>query len=310
MFASCSHGCVTLCLSLGTVLSTTYFFFHPPAFPSSLIHHVTPHAQVDSVVRTCWDPYKAPGYLYVNQSDYRRTTWIPYTKEFFDTPPLDLAAHPVPADFQLDFDARYVEEEFLKSSTTPRSWMNEVAVESERRIQTVPPRVTERNNASLFLQEKDKSHLGWLWGRRFLAMGDSVDRVMMHAFCDEVHGEWHEKWHDSSLCEVATFNLTLVHFHIISMLNYKPSWFEPRNMPSSFEERWDKLWAGWRRDHVRGLNGRGPDLIFWQTGLWDQFKLFFDLASHRHGAATDDKNVYQNASNPQAISRSNKRQAV
>ena len=302
-----------LWVSFGALTTTTCLYLYSPALPSSIAHHVTSSSPSSSDLERQYayhDAYRKPGYLHVNQSDYKATRWIPYSREFFDAPPLDIAAYPVPEDFQLDFDAQYIEEQFLRSPNVPRSWMNEVAAESDRRIKLVLSDLPAKNQTELFSAERNGKDLGWLWGRRFLAIGDSVDRIMMNSFCEEVQGKWEEKWHDSSLCQVPSFNLTLVHFHVISMLNYKPPWFEPRDMPTPFEERWEELWADLRHDHVRGMNGRGPDLIFWQTGLWDQFKLFFDLSAHVHGPSTEDENVYQNSSDPQAIFRTNKRQAV
>jgi hypothetical protein len=248
--------------------------------------------------------------LYTNQSDHRQTRWIPYSQQFFDAPPLDIATHPAPADFELEFDASFTEPKHFHLSSTPKSWMNAVVGENARRRNRIFPELLAKNDSRNFRAEKDGGGFGWLWGRRLLVVGDSVDRLMMHYFCDELDGVWEQKWHVSSLCEIHAFNLTLVHWHIISMLNYKPYWFEEQNMPTAFEERWEELWAESREKHVRGLDGKRPDLILWQSGLWDQTKFLFDLAKSHYGSATDDKQVYQNGSDPNAVFRTNRRQAV
>jgi hypothetical protein len=291
------------------IISSIYVYSPTGANKTSGLFHTAEPAR-KAEIYNCQDPYRRSGYLYTNQSDYRQTRWIPYTKDFFEAFPLDIAVHPASADFDLEFDPQYFEPEVLGLPSTPKSWMSAVVAENARRRAAITPELLAQNDSRHFLEEKDGGDFGWLWGRRLLIAGDSVDRLMINYFCNELDGQWQQTWHVSGVCEVPAFNLTMVHWHIISMLNYKPHWFEEQKMPTAFEDRWDGLWAETREKHVRGLNGKGPDLILWQSGLWDQTKLFFDLQKSHYGAATDDKKIYQNTSDPSAVFHTNRRQAV
>ncbi|KAI3572787.1 hypothetical protein IWW34DRAFT_810873 [Fusarium oxysporum f. sp. albedinis] len=103
---------------------------------------------------------------------------------------------------------------------------------------------------------RNDGEFGWLWGRRVVSFGDSVDRRAARAVA---HG----------CLSYPAFNLTFTAFHSAGGFTYRPDWFWYKQMRIiPFERRWEELWQPHERD-IQGPNGR-PDLILWQNGLWDQ----------------------------------------
>lgn len=167
--------------------------------------------------------------------------------------------------------------------------MHAVLAEDKRRSNAVK---TDKKKLKVedFVDMKDDGGFGWLWGRRVLALGDSVDRFMMQFFCEEFgHGGMREpKMHTTATCEIPTFNLTLIHWHFPGSWPRRPEWWWMHDMQEiAFEERWDKLWAPTIDTHVRGSTGQ-PDLLLWQNGLWDQRALRESQIAHS-GPSDDPK---------------------
>ncbi|KAM0554622.1 hypothetical protein ACHAO7_003761 [Fusarium culmorum] len=222
--------------------------------------------------RNCQDPYRRPGYLIVppEQKDYRQTQWMPFTNKFLDSHPPS-AAYP-PKHEELIFNDTKVPQEFLEGHEIPKQWMQIAVAEHKRRLKALDnPHATVDDYASM----KDQGGLGWLWGRRVVEFGDSVDRYEAKYTCREFDIEMYfpkvhpiEKF-PKGICEIPTFNLTFVVFHSAGGFTYRPDWFwykEMRIIP--FEERWKTVWKP-HEAPIQGPNGR-PDLLLWQNGLWDQ----------------------------------------
>ncbi|KAJ4130679.1 hypothetical protein NW768_006216 [Fusarium equiseti] len=223
--------------------------------------------------RNCRDPYRRPGYLIIppNRTDYRETQWMPFTETFLNAEAPETAAYPPKGE--LIFNDTAVPEEFLKGPEIPRQWMKIATEENRRRIEAL--KHIKNPTVDDFAAMKDEGGLGWLWGRRLVEFGDSVDRREAKYVCHEFGSEMifpklHpiEKW-PKGVCNIPAFNLTFFAFHNAGGFTYRPDWFwykEMRIIP--FEERWKKLW----KPHENPINGpRGrPDLIFFQNGLWDQ----------------------------------------
>jgi hypothetical protein len=165
--------------------------------------------------------------------------------------------------------------------------MNLVVAEDQRRRNYTTAHDEEGKSAHV-VKHKDEGDFGWLSGRRVLIVGDGLDRLMIKNFYDEVNGNFQQEWHIMSTCEIASFNTTFVHWHIVSLFNYTPPWWEEHESAMKhvvFEDWYEHSWKPSRQLHLRGLNGRGPALILWQSGLWDQIQFLSVLAKSRYGQA-------------------------
>lgn len=156
--------------------------------------------------------------------------------------------------------------------------MHTAVAESEKR------RKETKNSKDVqdYISKKDEGPLSWLWGRRVLLIGDSIDRFMIEYFCQEMGYKFsYPQVHKNSICEIPSFNMTLVHWHLAGTPTYKAKWWWDSPMKIvPFEERWEKEWAPTLSTHVRGLDGRKPDLVMWQIGQWDKHNLFSMAESH------------------------------
>ncbi|KAI8659198.1 hypothetical protein LRP88_05759 [Fusarium phalaenopsidis] len=238
-------------------------------------------------VYNCEDPYRRPGYLYIpadiNGTDqYKKTRWIPYTDDLLDAEDPDYAVYP--AAGEIVFNATEVESEYLDLSSTPRQWMPAVVAESQRRRKAAQYMKTA--GVEDYAPMKNEGELGWLWGRRILLFSDSVDRFMMEFFCKELgRGMQQPAPHTTATCTIPEFNLTFVHWHFAGSFTYRPDWWWMTDMKAiAFEDRWEQYW-GPMNETIRGPNGY-PDLILWQSGLWDQ-RAFWES-----GEANHEKDVY------------------
>ncbi|KAG8675869.1 hypothetical protein FPOAC2_01950 [Fusarium poae] len=222
--------------------------------------------------RNCQDPYRRPGFLVIppDEKNYRETQWMPFTDKFLDIDPAS-AAYP-PQQKELIFNDTQVPKELLDGPEMPKQWMKIAVAEHKRRVKAVN---NKHATVEDFSSMKDHGGLGWLWGRRVVEFGDSVDRYEAKYTCREFGNEMYfPKVHPiekvpKGICEIPSFNLTFVVFHSAGGFTYRPKWFwykEMRIIP--FEERWKKLWTPHKED-IHGPNGR-PDLLLWQNGLWDQ----------------------------------------
>lgn len=200
---------------------------------------------------------------------------MPYTDNFLNAPEPDYAQYPPPAGADVFFNQTEVESSFIESTSTPRQWMHLVRQEDQRRRDLSTTKLEEQTPQD-FVSYKDDGGLGWLWGRRVVILGDSVDRFMVQFFCGEFGRQFIQPKSPRTvaMCEIPTLNFTLVHWHFSGSFTYRPDWWWMNDMKEvAFEERWEKWWAPTMDTHVRGPNGR-PDLLLWQNGLWDQRALW------------------------------------
>lgn len=146
---------------------------------------------------------------------------------------------------------------------------------------------------TLHNEDKDKPFRGrmsWMRGRVVLLVSDSIDRYMTQFFCEEMNVRAGDKGaklkngpraHSWAECVVPSLNFTIVHWHMPGMLPYTPDWWYDRvNIPVvPFEERWDNPWNS-TLDDITSISGHGPDLIIWQSGLWDRKSMPFMVKAH------------------------------
>ncbi|KAM0326381.1 hypothetical protein ACHAPQ_007779 [Fusarium lateritium] len=239
--------------------------------------------------RNCEDPYRRPGYLHIpkNPEDYRQTQWIPFTENYLNSEPPEYAAYP--PKHELVFNDTAVEPEFLNAEDNPQQWMRMAVHENHRRNEQALVPSTRNAAVDDFTDMKDDGGLGWLWGRRVVMFGDSVDRYMTTYFCNEFGLQPEFPIKDKSgrqakvVCEVPSFNFTMVYFHSVGSFTYRPDWWWIENIENvAWEERWNILWKP-HEASIQGPNGR-PDLVLWQNGLWDQ-RSFWEggAAMHNEG---------------------------
>ncbi|KAF4964687.1 hypothetical protein FSARC_7394 [Fusarium sarcochroum] len=226
--------------------------------------------------RNCEDPYRRPGFLVIpsDEEAYRETTWMPYTDKFLNAEPPESAAYP-PQQAELIFNDTNVPQEFLTGPGMPQQWMHIVTREYRRRRKAINH--IENATASDYASMKDDGGLGWLWGRRILEFGDSIDRYEAWYVCQELGSEMNfpavdpmgKERHAKGICDIPAFNVTFFVFHSAGSFTYTPRWFwYPSISIVAFEERWNKIWKP-HEEPINGPNGR-PDLVLWQNGLWDQ----------------------------------------
>ncbi|KAJ8096606.1 hypothetical protein POJ06DRAFT_286825 [Lipomyces tetrasporus] len=105
-----------------------------------------------------------------------------------------------------------------------------------------------------------------------LMISDSIDRFQSAFFCDlldraPVIGQGR---HSTYWCHIPYLNFTLMHWHIASFVTNRPpcDWWNNMRFVT-VEERWTNFFQP-TFDKVIGMNGRSPDLIMLQSGLWDQ----------------------------------------
>lgn len=197
---------------------------------------------------------------------------MPFTETFLNADPPKNAAYPPPQS-ELIFNDTEVPQKFLEGPEIPKQWMKIATAENRRRLAAM--KHVKNPTVEDFVDMKDDGDLGWLWGRRLVEFGDSVDRYEAKYVCHEFGSEMvfpkiHpiEQW-PKGICEIPAFNLTFVVFHSAGGFTYRPDWFWYKQMRIiPFEERWKELWKP-HSEPINGPNGR-PDLLLWQNGLWDQ----------------------------------------
>jgi hypothetical protein len=197
---------------------------------------------------------------------------MPFTDKFIYADPPESAAYP-PQQDEIIFNDTQVPPKFLKGPDIPISWMKIATEEHRRRLKAL--KHIKNPTVEDFATMKDEGGLGWLWGRRLVEFGDSIDRRIARYTCHEfgsdmVFPKLHpiEQW-PKGICSIPAFNLTFTAYHSAGGFTYRPDWFWYKNMRIiPFEERWKKLWKP-HEEPIQGPNGR-PDLILWQNGLWDQ----------------------------------------
>ncbi|KAJ3543401.1 hypothetical protein NM208_g3599 [Fusarium decemcellulare] len=259
-----------------------------PTSSAVVVPEVVPEPPEDELeTRNCDDPYRQPGWLYVphDTKKYRETTWIPYSNDYLNADDPSYAVYP--ATEELDFNVTGVEEEFLNMA--PQSWMAKAVAENKRRHKSLREGKRGTPEVDDFVGMKDEGDLGWLWGRRVVMFSDSVERYMTTFFCEEfgsvisfpvqeVQGR-----QSVGICEITSFNLTLVYFHSTGSYTYRPDWWWISKIKHvAWEDRWDNLWNP-RQRPINGPTGK-PDLILWQNGFWDQ-RAFWEstIAHHKSG---------------------------
>lgn len=230
-------------------------------------------------IYSCDDPYRRPGYLYIDQEDYQKTRWLPYTDDILNADAPESAQYPASEEHDVKFEETDIEDEFLRSKSNPQSWMTMAVAESKRRTSAINVPKDEQK-ATHFAAMKEGGDLGWLWGRRVLMLGDSVDRFMTQYFCEEFGSTMRQpQQHTTATCSIPSLNLTLTHWHYAGSFTYRPQWWWMKDMQEiPFEERWQNLW-GPMVDSLRGPEGR-PDLVLWQNGLWDERALWENGEAH------------------------------
>ncbi|KAK9252240.1 hypothetical protein V1507DRAFT_462177 [Lipomyces tetrasporus] len=215
---------------------------------------------------TCVDPYKLPGYLYTppDNDNYQLTSYIPFYDSLYDASDPSFTTYPWPGKSSPDLSDPHVEPEFLKMA--PHSWMTDLAEHAK----LVDAAANGQDHDAPRLQHLDK-YLAWMRNKRVLMIADSVDRYMMVYFCQELSLTATVKArHTTAWCTIPHLNFTIYHWHLAGYYNYRPNWWWQATMEQvTFEDRYEKMFKRTLGDVV-GENGRAPDLVLYQSGLWDQ----------------------------------------
>ncbi|KAK7207738.1 hypothetical protein BZA70DRAFT_272096 [Myxozyma melibiosi] len=222
----------------------------------------------------CDDPYRRPGFLHIpfNETDFpfQQSKYVPYYDELIDRKEPGAARYP---DYDLtdapdmSFPAGTIDEELIEQA--PIDWIEVIRLYLS--LLDSPENFTD---SEITATERKVS---WLRNKRLLMLADSVDRYMMHYFCEELDVAPRIAvlgMHTTSECHIPQLNFTILHWHIASMYTHRPKWWWAEHMSEvAFEKRNQELFmsriSADRATDVIGMNGRGPDLILYQSMLWD-----------------------------------------
>ncbi|KAK9383290.1 uncharacterized protein V2V93DRAFT_364750 [Kockiozyma suomiensis] len=272
---------IVLAVGFGLLLFLGYSIhteFSPAALTSDTVVAFanSPYAPAvaAAVPAECRDPYRQPGYLYTDKKNNYKTQWIPYPEtDIFDLPIPETARYPtnkIP-EFTIDPPS----DKYLNAG--PHNWINELVryyrllkdIDSAKKSGGKPVELDPT-------QQRLVRRLNWLHGRRVLILGDSIDRIMIQEFCKalEVTPKFtegpHGGMHTTYYCDLKLLNFTIYHWHVPSLYPMTPPWWwMPKIKIVAFEDRFKEIYAP-VNDKIIGMNGKSPDLILLQSGLWDE----------------------------------------
>lgn len=200
-------------------------------------------------------------------------------------------------------------QDFIDDKLTPTQWMRAAIHESYHRVQSQMKKRQmdssqiisadddehsnkEQGNDLSVTEEPRPNHMNWLDGRVVLFISDSIDRYNIQWFCSEFrdrHADPEAKFqegkasHSVAACVVPSLNLTLLHWHLAGMTTYMPKWWwDSQNINDvPFEQRWNNTWNE-TFDALTSVNGKGPDLVIWQSNVWDR-KNWLGTAKEHYG---------------------------
>ncbi|KAK7207786.1 hypothetical protein BZA70DRAFT_265130 [Myxozyma melibiosi] len=160
-----------------------------------------------------------------------------------------------------------VDESLLKQA--PTDWVGHI-----RDYLTLLKHPDQHTHTEIQVAERK---VRWLQNKRVLMLADSVDRYMAVYMCRELNLAANVSMlglHSTAQCRIPQLNFTILHWHIASMYTARPDWWWMSHMGNiSFEARNEELFmaniSAERATDVFGMNGRGPDLIVYQSMLWD-----------------------------------------
>ncbi|KAK9235094.1 hypothetical protein V1525DRAFT_410951 [Lipomyces kononenkoae] len=231
--------------------------------------------------RACVNPYNENGFAWFPETDDTTdATWVPLYEGVLDE------------DYTSTWSSEKISAEHLYSdgalprqvlALSPFNWVQALArlhrllLKSWRIDEDGNWLASETPNGYLSRDElremrEYENLLSWIKNRRLLMVSDSVDRFQTAFFCDlldqaPVIGQGQ---HSTYWCHIPYLNVTLMHWHIASFVTSRPPWGWWRDMKVvTVEERWTTFFEP-TLDKVVGMNGRSPDLIMVQSGLWDQ----------------------------------------
>ncbi|KAK7206558.1 hypothetical protein BZA70DRAFT_107274 [Myxozyma melibiosi] len=237
----------------------------------------------------CEDPYRMPGYLVLpeNVTDpatLKETVYVPFYDTFTDRPPVAIATYPQPPHQNFDFaPTKTPDAELMRQA--PTDWM--VRIQKHVYNQNNPLVYFDENDedaiADVAARNRTARELVWLRNKRVLMLADSVDRYMLMHFCTQAGVQGIEGLigkHTLAICHIPSLNFTITHWHIPGMLSATPDWWyisEISHVP--FEARFEDMYKQYLNLTI-GMDGKGPDLIIYQSILWDTFNFARGPAAH------------------------------
>ncbi|KAK9470712.1 uncharacterized protein V1510DRAFT_398726 [Dipodascopsis tothii] len=258
----------------------------PAAAPASL--HEALAALTAQVPPQCADPFRQPGFLAAKDGEPRSARWVPFGDAAVAARPAPPSALYPPVDAAGQAVAPVFTEALPPADVlgaAPRNWLADL-VDYHKLLERIDAYKIAGKQFDLTASEQRLvRELNWVHGRRLLLMGDSVDRHMAQIFCREfghdsletatqrnadgtvrVHGGKHT----TASCHLPLLNFTIAHWHIASMYTMRPDWWWLDHVDTvAFEERFPKYYLP-DLAHVAGLDGAAPDLVLFQSGLWDE----------------------------------------
>ncbi|KAK7207739.1 hypothetical protein BZA70DRAFT_23599 [Myxozyma melibiosi] len=228
----------------------------------------------------CLDPYKRPGYFFNPRvkkgreiAGFIASRFVPYYDDLLEREPPRSAQYPPPEGYdptrnaELMFTEAEIPGDILRFA--PINWLQLVHDYLYWIVHTEdgPSETIHRHIGELWEQIK------WMQHRRVLLLADSVDRYMIVHLCEDLGLEAEDYLtpiRTGGRCVIEPLNFTVYYWHVPSMYTSRPDWWFSElieNVP--FENRTENLFMKAGIDDVLGENGVAPDLIIYQSLLWD-----------------------------------------
>ncbi|KAK9243743.1 hypothetical protein V1506DRAFT_477955 [Lipomyces tetrasporus] len=264
----------------------------------------------------CLNPYAQRGFVWhpevpadsdpANDADTPwaiNTTWVPFYSGLLDEPYAEIwnddesPTDPTAAGHRTFPDDQPPQEMF---DTAPYPWVRDFArhhalVRKAGLIDRFGNRTArsfeERVLSAAESDELDEleSRLAWIKHTRMLLLSDSVDRFEAHFLCERFDQRMKSSAtsHTISICHIPYWNFTISHWAITSTFTTLPPWWWLPTMGMvSIEDRWRKIYMP-ARSLTIGMNGQTPDLVAFQSGLWDHKAFILGHAANQNLAEPD-----------------------
>ncbi|KAK9313837.1 hypothetical protein V1524DRAFT_471577 [Lipomyces starkeyi] len=226
----------------------------------------------NSVPSHCRDPYREPGYLHI-PGEVSRTQWVPFVDDFLDMPPPSTANYPT--DQIPEFNDAAPPVGILNRA--PHNWLLDL-LQYESILKHATSKPESSGILDLSSDQRDLvRRVNWIHNRRLLVLGDSIDRFQIQFFCEDLNGTYHNTksseyggQHTTFSCAIPYLNFTIYHWHVASMYPMRPHWWWLSHIKHvAFEDRFENLFKPVWNEAI-GMNGHTPDLILFESGLWDE----------------------------------------
>ncbi|KAK9379443.1 uncharacterized protein V2V93DRAFT_373798 [Kockiozyma suomiensis] len=249
-------------------------------------------------VHPCEDPYQRPGYLYIppytpvkvseddddeGKGDERKfmedapeysgkgrpwfldAAYVPYYDDLIIRKVPSLAQYPLSEDLANDVDNAWTNKFFSDEREIPASILKTAPINWMQHLRDF----VSTSHPSRELRDS----LRWLRNKRILIMADSLDRDLLMSMCAilGLKGKKSLYGHNTvSYCSAGRLNFTIYHWDLASMYISRPKWWWLPHMEEvSFENRTETIFKDHIPETFGDLFSGAPDLVLYQSLLYD-----------------------------------------